>query len=763
VPANDRTVRRTARHDVIRVVGARENNLRDVSLEIAKEAITIFTGVSGSGKSSLVFDTIAAESQRQLNETFSAFIRHRLPHYGQPDADALENLSPAIIVDQQRLGGTARSTVGTATDIYTLLRLLFSRVGQPFVGYSQVFSFNHPDGMCPACEGIGTVVSVDVDALIDRSRSLNEGAIRFASYAIGSYRWKRYVRSGYFDNDLPLADYSVGQWQRLLHAEAAPPEHPGPGWWPSASYEGILPRFRRDYLTKDAGSISGAVRADLDRVVTRGPCPACNGTRLNARVRACRIDGRSIADCAALPVDELVGVIEAIDEPIAVTMVAAIGDRLRQLIATGLGYLSLDRQTGTLSGGESQRVKLVRHLGSSLSGMSYIFDEPSTGLHPHDVHRLNGLLRELRDRGNTILVVEHDPDVIAIADCIVDMGPGAGRDGGEVVYAGDLAGLLASGTLTGRCLGRARTLNESPRRPTGWIPIEHASLHNLRDVSVRVPTGVLTVVSGVAGSGKSSLISGVLARQVAGVVRIDQSALRGSRRSSAATYTGLLDGVRRLFARENAESASLFSSNSAGACPVCKGLGETSLDLAFMDPIVSICEACAGRRFTDEALAFAVRGRNISDVLSLTMDDAVAWFGGQEPELAAIARRVANVGLGYMTLGQPLSSLSGGERQRIKLATLLGNAGGVYVLDEPTSGLHLSDVDRLLALLDRLVDDGSTLVVIEHDLEVIARADWVIDMGPGAGRDGGRVLYEGPPAGLAEVEGSVTGSYLAGG
>lgn len=747
--------------DDIRIVGARENNLKNLTLRIPKHLITVFTGVSGSGKSSLVFDTIAAESQRQLNETFSSFIRHRLPHYGQPDADALENLSPAIVVDQQRLGGTARSTVGTVTDIHALLRLLFSRVGQPFVGHSHVFSFNHPEGMCQRCEGLGTVSTVDVDALLDRSKSLNEGAIRFPSMAVGTARWKRYVLSGYFDNDKPLADYSPDEWDTLLHAEAVKPPHPLKGWWASSKYEGLMPRFARSYLAKEPDDdIKGVTKAEFERVVMRGPCLDCGGARLNPKVLGCRIGGLNIAEFSAMQVGDLLPRIEALNTPAAVTMVAAITGRLKHLASIGLGYLSLDRQTGTLSGGESQRVKLVRHLGSSLTGMCYIFDEPSIGLHARDVHQLNELLRQLRDRGNTILVVEHDPDVIAIADHVIDMGPHAGRDGGQVVYAGDLAGLYRADTLTGRFMSRPPRLNVSPRKPSGWLPLQHARLHNLCDVSVKIPQGVLTVVTGVAGSGKSSLINGVFSHRYPEAVCIDQGALHGSRRSNAATYTGLLDGIRRLFSGGNeAASASLFSSNSAGACPACKGLGVTSLDLAFMDPIVTECEVCHGRRFTAEALRYTFRGKNIAEVLALTMDEAIGYF--IEPELRTIAQRVSDVGLGYMSLGQPLSTLSGGERQRIKLAAELAKKGNVYVLDEPTTGLHLCDIERLLGLMDRLVEMGSTLIVIEHNLDVIARADWIIDMGPGAGHDGGRVMFEGTPADLANDEASVTGRYFS--
>lgn len=743
----------------IRVVGAREHNLKNISIEIPKRLIVVFTGVSGSGKSSLVFDTIAAESQRQLNETFNSFARHRLPHYGQPDADAIENLSAAIVVDQKRLGGTARSTVGTVTDIYALLRLLYSRIGKPFVGESTVFSFNHPEGMCPQCDGLGTTERVDVDKLIDRGKSLNQGAIRFPALAVGSARWKRYALSGLFDNDKPLGEYSPAEWDLLLNAEPFKPKHPKPGWWASSEYEGLLHRFNRSFLHQSGDKVKGASREALNRVVSRQTCTQCKGARLNRQVLACKIAGKHIAQCAAMQADELIEFIAAIESAPAATVTAAIVERLRHLIGIGLGYLSLDRQTASLSGGESQRVKMVKHLGSSLTDMSYIFDEPSVGLHARDVHQVNALLRQLRDKGNTVLVVEHDPDVIEIADHIVDMGPGAGRDGGQVVYQGDLAGLAACGSLTGRHIARRPQLKTRLREPKGWLPLRKASLHNLRKVDVDLPVGVMTVVTGVAGSGKSSLINGVFSREYPDTVCIDQGALVASRRSNTATYTGLLDPIRRLFAEENGVDAGLFSANSTGACPVCKGLGVTQMDLAFMDPIESVCEACQGRRFTERVLAYTWRGLSIDEVLRLSVSEARGVFDA--PQLQAILAHVEEVGLGYMSLGQPLSTLSGGERQRIKLATELEKRGETYVLDEPTTGLHMSDIERLLRLMERLLDNGSTLIVIEHNLEVIAQADWIVDMGPGAGRDGGRVVFQGTPAELVKASGSVTGEHLA--
>jgi len=744
--------------DVIRIVGARENNLRNVSVDIPKKCITVFTGVSGSGKSSLVFDTIAAESQRQLNETFSTFLRHRLPHHAQPDADALQNLCAAIVVDQRRLGGNARSTVGTATDILALIRLLFSRVGQPFVGYSNVFSFNHPDGMCPRCEGLGKVDTIDVDRLFDRQRSLNQGAIRFSAFAIGGYRWKRYAQSGLFDNDKALKDYTDEEWQTLLHGLDVPITNPGPGWPPTSRYEGVLPRIRRNFLGRNIDEIKGLDRAEWDRLVTAGPCPVCHGARLNKKILGCRIDGRNIADWCALEVGELLALARQVDAPLAATMVPAIAHRLQHLVDIGLGYLSLGRETASLSGGESQRVKMVRHLGSSLSDMSYIFDEPSMGLHPRDVARLTELLRHLRDKGNTVLVVEHDPDVIVAADHVIDIGPGAGDAGGTVVFEGSVAALRQADTLTGRCLSRPARVNAAPRSASGWLPLAHANLHNLKDVSVSIPRGVLTVVTGVAGSGKSSLINGAFVRAYPEAECIDQGAINASRRSNTATYTGILDPIRRLFAQASAASASLFSANSGGACPVCKGIGTTETDLAFMEPIVTVCERCRGARFTDEVLRHRLRGKNIGEVLAMRVAEAKTFF--DEAEIQPALVRLEEVGLAYLSLGQPLSSLSGGERQRLKLATELGKSGRIYVFDEPTTGLHLSDIDRLLELLDRLIARGTTVIVIEHHLDVIARADWLIDMGPEAGQRGGRVVFEGTVADMVAKGSGDTAAHL---
>ncbi|HYG83934.1 MAG TPA: excinuclease ABC subunit UvrA [Verrucomicrobiae bacterium] len=744
------------RKNTIRIVGARENNLKNVSLEIPKHQITVFTGVSGSGKSSLVFDTIAAESQRQLNETYSSFIRHRLAHYGQPDADLLENLSVAMVVDQKRIGNNARSTVGTVTDIYTFLRLLFSRVGQPFVGYSNVFSFNDPEGMCAHCQGLGTEQTVDVDRLIDKSKSLNEGAIQFPTFQPGGYRWKRYVHSGLFDNDKKLGDYTEDEWDTLLNKTDVKITNPHPEYPSTHRYRGILVRFKEDFFSKDSRELK--THAAIKQVVVKGVCPVCHGARLKPEVLSCKINGKNIADCAAMQITDLQAFLAGVTDAKARTVIQEISERLENLIEIGLGYLSLDRHTGTLSGGESQRIKMVKHLGSSLSDLTYIFDEPSIGLHPSNVHKLNALLRQLRDKGNTVLVVEHDPDVINIADHIVDMGPGAGTHGGEVVFEGSLHDFQASETLTARFLRRQLAIKQTPRKPNGFLSIKNANLHNLQNVSVEIPKQVLTVVTGVAGSGKSSLIHGVLAAQHPEAITIDQSAIHASKRSTPASFVGILDSIRGLLAAANQVESSLFSFNSEGACPECKGLGVTSTDLAFMDPIVTVCELCKGKRFTDRTLSYSLRGKNIYDILQLSVDEAAVFFS--EPDIHQVLAQMQEVGIGYLKLGQPLDTLSGGERQRIKLALHLKNRGNIYILDEPTTGLHMSDVKRVIGIMNRLVDNGSTVIVIEHNLDVVAQADWVIDMGPGAGHDGGKIVFEGTPEEMKRSSQSVTGKYL---
>jgi len=747
-----------AQKNSIQIINARENNLKNISLEIPKHKITVFTGVSGSGKSSLVFDTIAAESQRQLNETYSSFIRHRLAQYGQPDADLLENLSVAMVVDQKRLGNNARSTVGTVTDIYTFLRLLFSRVGQPFVGYSNVFSFNDPEGMCPHCQGLGTEQTVQLDRLINTSKSLNEGAIQFPTFEPGGYRWKRYAYSGLFDPNKKLADYTADEWDTLLHKTDVKITNPQPGYPPSHRYRGILVRFKEDFFSKDSRELK-THGAALKRVATKGPCPICHGARLNQNVLKCVIRGKNIADCAAMQISDLQTFLTLITDVKARTIVAETSDRLQSLIDIGLGYLSLDRQTGTLSGGESQRIKMVKHLGSSLSDLMYIFDEPSTGLHPKNVHKLNTLLQQLRDKGNTVLVIEHDPDVIAIADHIVDMGPGAGIHGGEVVYKGSLPEFRHADTLTARFLHRQAALKQNPRTAQdGFLSIKDATLHNLDHVSVDIPKGILTVVTGVAGSGKSSLIHGVLSSQYPEAITIDQGAIHISKRSTPASFVGILDAIRSLLGSANNISPSLFSFNSEGACPNCKGMGTTTTDLAFMDPIVTVCEVCDGKRFTQKTLDYTLRGKNIDDILHLSVESALKFFA--EPEIHTMLQQMQEVGIGYLDLGQSLDTLSGGERQRLKLALYLNEQGNIYILDEPTTGLHMSDVAHLIEILNKLVDGGSTVIVIEHNLDVISQADWLIDMGPGAGNEGGKVLFQGTPVAMKQSATSITGQFL---
>ena len=765
----------------IHVRGARENNLKDVNLEIPKRRLTVFTGVSGSGKSSLVFETIAAESQRLINETYSAFVQGFMGTPSRPDVESLENLTPAIIVDQERMGANARSTVGTATDAYDMLRVIFSRLGQPYVGPSTAFSFNVPagsisgeitlergkgeteqrqitiaGGMCAECEGLGRVSSVDVDALVDRDKSLNEGAITFPGFGVGTWYHRIFVDSGFFDPDKPLRDFTDAEWERFLHG----PESKVKTELVNMTYEGLVDKIRSRYLIKDPESLQPSLRAAVERVATFTDCPACDGTRLNDVARSSLIDGKSIADCSRMQISDLADWLRTLESPGAKPMIEQLGAVLQNFVRIGLGYLSLDRESATLSGGEAQRTKMVRHLGSSLTDVTYVFDEPTIGLHAHDVQQMNDLLSRLRDKGNTVLVVEHEPEVMRIADHVVDMGPGAGSHGGEIVYEGSFDGLAASGTLTGQHLDQQQGLKESARQPTGAIPIRDASLHNLQDVSVDVPTGVLVAVTGVAGSGKSSLIRGCMPRTDPAVTFIDQSAIRGSRRSNPATYTGILDPIRKAFASANGVKPALFSANSEGACPECKGLGVIYTDLAFMAGVVSVCEVCEGRRFTDEVLEYHLRDRSISDVLAMSVEEALEFFA-PEKAVRVMLQRLSDVGLGYVTLGQMLNTLSGGERQRLKLAIEMSGDTPVYVLDEPTSGLHMHDVDNLIGLLDRLVDSGRTVIVIEHNLDVVARADWVIDLGPGAGHAGGAIVFEGTPAALASYDASLTGQHLA--
>lgn len=743
--------------DDIIVKGARENNLKNISVKIPKKKITVFTGVSGSGKTSLVFDTIAAESQRLLNETYDSFIRHRLQQYGKPDVDSLENLAVAIIVNQKKIEGNARSTVGTLTDIYSLLRLLFSRIGQPFIGHSTAFSFNNPQGMCSCCEGLGKTSIVDLDELIDKERSLNEGAIKFPTFEVGGWRWTRYVYSGLFDNDKKIKDYTENEWHNLVYANDLKLTNPDQRFPKTGTYEGVLPRFERTFFKKDSKEIAGKNASRYKEVVKQGICPECNGSRLTPQVLSCKIEEKSIADCCNMQIDDLLKFIKTLKNESVTPLLDAISKNLENLLAIGLGYLTLGRETSSLSGGESQRIKLIRHLGSSLTDLTYIFDEPSVGLHPNDVQRLNKLLIELKDKGNTVLIIEHDPDVIAIADHIVDMGIGAGKSGGNIVYEGSFEGLKKAETATGNYLNRTNQLKTEYRKAKDHLSIPNSSLHNLKSISVQIPKEILTVITGVAGSGKSSLVKS-LANQYKDIVIIDQSALRGSKRSNIATYTGILDIIRKLFAQQNAVKQSLFSNNSDGACPECKGLGILSTDLAFLDAVEVRCEHCNGSGFKPEVLKYKLRNKSITDIMAMTISEANAFFS--ELEITQPLRRLCEVGLDYLTLGQSLNTFSGGERQRLKLATELGNKGNIYIFDEPTTGLHGSNISKLLKLFNRLVDNKNTIIIIEHNMDIISQADWIIDMGPGAGKDGGRIIFEGVPKDIIADKVSLTGKHL---
>lgn len=773
-------------HDLIRVHGARENNLKDVSVDIPKRRLTVFTGVSGSGKSSLVFDTVAAESQRLINETYSAFVQGFMPTLARPEVDVLEGLTTAIIVDQQRMGADPRSTVGTATDANAMLRILFSRLGTPHIGSPKAFSFNVPSisgagavtverggrtvkerrsfsitgGMCPRCEGRGSVSDIDLTQLYDDTKSLAEGAILIPGWKPDSW-WTVgvYANSGFLDPDKPIRRYTKKELQDFLHREPTKVKVNGV----NLTYEGLIPKLQKSMLSKDKDALQPHIRAFVERAVTFTACPECEGTRLSAAARSSKIGKISIADACAMQISDLADWVRGLDEPSVAPLLTALQQVLDSFVEIGLGYLSLDRSSGTLSGGEAQRVKMIRHLGSSLTDTTYVFDEPTTGLHPHDISRMNDLLLRLRDKGNTVLVVEHKPQTIAIADHVVDLGPGAGAAGGSVCFEGSVAGLRGSGTVTGRHLADRTSLREAVRTPTGKLAIRGADTHNLRNVDVDVPLGVLTVVTGVAGSGKSSLIHGSLPSEE-GVVYVDQGAIKGSRRSNPATYTGLLDPIRKAFAKANDVKPALFSANSEGACPTCNGAGVVYTDLAMMAGVASTCEDCEGRRYDASVLEYRLGGRDISEVLAMSVTEAEEFFGAGEAKLPAahrILERLADVGLGYLSLGQPLTTLSGGERQRLKLATHMGDKGGIYVLDEPTTGLHLADVEQLLGLLDRLVDSGKSVIVIEHHLAVVAHADWIIDLGPGAGHDGGRVVFEGTPAALVAARSTLTGEHLA--
>jgi excinuclease UvrABC ATPase subunit len=781
------------RHDLIRVQGARVNNLKDVSVEIAKRRLTVFTGVSGSGKSSLVFGTIAAESQRMINETYSAFVQGFMPALARPDVDVLDGLTTAIIVDQERMGANARSTVGTATDANAMLRILFSRLGKPHIGSPQAFSFNVASahgagaitvekagakttekrtfsitgGMCPRCEGMGSVTDFDLSALYDDSKSLNEGALTIPGYSMDGWYGRIFRGCGFFDPDKAIRKYTKKELHDLLHKEPTKIKVEGI----NLTYAGLVPQIQKSYLSKDVDAMQPHIRAFVERAVTFTTCPECGGTRLNAAARSSRIKKINIADACALQINDLAEWVGGLDEPSVAPLLASLHHTLDAFVEIGLGYLSLDRPSGTLSGGEAQRTKMIRHLGSSLTDVTYVFDEPTVGLHPHDIQRMNDLLLRLRDKGNTVLVVEHKPETIAIADHVVDLGPGAGTAGGTVCFEGTVDGLRASGTITGRHFDDRAALKENVRTPAGALEIRGASTHNLKHVDVDVPLGVLVVVTGVAGSGKSSLIHGSLSGRD-GVVSVDQGAIRGSRRSNPATYTGLLDPIRAAFAKANGVKPALFSANSEGACPACNGAGVIYTDLGVMAGVATTCEECEGKRFQAAVLKYTlgghaqsgVDGKNISEVLAMSVTEAKEFFGAGKastPAAHAILGRLADVGLGYLSLGQPLTTLSGGERQRLKLATQLAEKGGVYVLDEPTSGLHLADVEQLLGLLDRLVDAGKSVIVIEHHQAVMAHADWIIDLGPGAGHDGGRLVFEGTPAELVKAKSTLTGQHLA--
>jgi excinuclease UvrABC ATPase subunit len=771
-------------HDLIRVHGARVNNLKDLSVELAKRRLTVFTGVSGSGKSSLVFGTIAAESQRLINETYSAFVQGFMPTLARPEVDVLEGLTTAIIVDQERMGADARSTVGTATDANAMLRILFSRLGQPHIGSPNAFSFNVPSvrasgaitiergagktvrqtftrtgGMCPRCEGRGTVSDIDLTQLFDDSKSLAEGAITIPGYSMDGWYGRIFRGCGFFDPDKPIRKYTNTELHDLLHKEPTKIEVDGI----NLTYEGLIPRIQKSFLSKDVDALQPHVRAFVERAVTFSACPECGGTRLSEAARSSMIKGINIADACAMQISDLAEWVRSLDEPSVAPLLTALGETLDSFVEIGLGYLSLDRPSGTLSGGEAQRTKMIRHLGSSLTDVTYVFDEPTIGLHPHDIQRMNDLLLQLRDKGNTVLVVEHKPETIAIADHVVDLGPRAGTEGGEVVFEGTVDGLRASGTLTGQHLDDRASLKPSARTPSGLLEVRGASTHNLQDVDIDIPLGVLVVVTGVAGSGKSSLIHGSVSGRE-GVVSVDQTPIRGSRRSNPATYTKLLDPIRKAFAKANGVKPALFSANSEGACPNCNGAGVVYTDLAMMASVASTCEECEGKRFEASVLDHHLGGRDISEVLAMSVIEAEEFFGAGEartPAAHKILDRLRDVGLGYLRIGQPLTTLSGGERQRLKLATHMAEKGDVYVLDEPTTGLHLADVEQLLGLLDRLVDSGKSAIVIAHHQAVMANADWIIDLGPGAGHDGGRIVFEGTPADLVAARSTLTGEHLA--
>lgn len=741
----------------IKVVGARQNNLKNISLEIPKNKITVFTGVSGSGKSSLVFETIGAEAQRQINETQSSFVRNRLAQLGVPDVDKIDHLNVPVIINQKRLGGNARSTVGTATDVYASLRLLFSRMGKPFVGYSFVFSFNHPQGMCPGCQGLGYVSAINVEALIDKSKSLNEGGILFPTFQPGGFRWTRYANSGYFDNDKKLRNYTRKEWDLLLYAEEHRPVKPSREWGKTMTYQGIIPRIENDILRKDSTEHVKR-KKDLEKILITDVCPECKGKRLNKKILSNKINGKSIADCSALPIDELLSFVRSLKSPLLETVIHELEKKLQNLVTIGLQYLTLDRATNTLSGGESQRIKMVRHLGNSLENLLYIFDEPSIGLHPKDLDNISRIIRDIANKGNTVLIVEHDPDLIRIADHVVDMGPLSGSNGGQIVFQGQFEELRKSGGKTGEYFSRARMVNSNPRPVQEFVKIKNAMLHNLQNISVSIPKNMLTVVTGVVGSGKSTLISKVLPAQHPEVRIIDQSAIGGSIRSNLLTYLDISDQIRNMFARENKVTHRLFSNNSEGACPNCHGQGIEKIDLAFMEDIEQPCEVCMGSGFNPEVLKYTYNGKTIVDVLNLSTSEARKFFDGHD--FVKNFDLLTELGMDYLKLGQRLNTFSGGERQRLKLTLELSTAHEILVLDEPSTGLHPADTNKLMNVLQHLVEKKNTLIVIEHNLDIISQADWIVDVGPGAGKYGGQLMFEGTVQNLLTSEKSETAIYL---
>lgn len=741
----------------IEITNARQNNLKNISIKIPKYRIVVFTGVSGSGKSSLVFETIGAEAQRQINETQNSFIRNRLQHYGLPDVDKIENLNVPIIINQKRLGGNARSTVGTAADVSASLRLLFSRMGEPFVGYSNVFSFNHPQGMCLECEGLGFVQTLNVNALIDREKSLHEGAVRFPTFQPGGWRLTRYTLSGYFDNDKKLKDFTDKEWETLLYAPEHKPKHPHKEWGKTVKYEGIVPRIEKAFLKKD--SKENITRKDaLKNIVITKTCPSCNGKRLNEKILSCKIQGMNIADCMALSVDELLEFITSLDSGAYEVIIKELSAKLQNIITIGLQYLTLDRSTNTLSGGESQRIKMVRSLGNSLVDLLYIFDEPSIGLHPKDLQNIITIIQQIRDKGNSVLIVEHDPDLIKMADRVIDIGPGSGRNGGEVIYEGAFKNLKNSAGKTGSYFAKKPSIKQEFRKPDGYLEIKNANRYNLKNVTVKIPTGIMTVVTGVAGSGKSTLINRILPELYPDVTIIDQSLFTASARSNLLTYLGISDTVRKLFAQSNQVSDKLFSRNSEGACKNCKGLGIEKIDLAFMDDIEQPCEVCGGSGFDPDVLRYTYHGKTIAEVMNMTVSEAVDFF--KEEFVLKNFDLLIKLGLDYLTLGQRLDSFSGGEIQRLKLTRELKNTNQIIILDEPSTGLHPSDTQKLLTFFNGLVDHSNTLIVIEHNLDIISQADWIIDMGPGAGKFGGEVLFEGTPTDLLKNKTSFTAEFL---